>query len=283
MLLFLHKGKITFKKIINNNIKILKIFSAIFIMAASLSLMLMSACSNNSGTADDKSDDSYTTVYSKSKYLRVGVDTTFPPFAFMMEDKISGFDIDFITEIAKRMGKELKLTHISYNDIYDKINDPEIDLIISAITQKSEKEKTVDYSEPYYVLEYTLITLTTGSYNLKEDMINKKIGLLKNEEEDLSDEFLAFYSNRSYEDVTSLINSLKAGEIDGILISVPIGAKLLKDDPNTFKFINKVESNEKYCIMLKKDSDIKDTVNRLIDLIKKDGTYEKIYDNWLKF
>ena len=47
------------------------------------------------------------------KELRAAVNATAPPFAFMENGKLVGFEVDLHAEVAKRMGKQLSLIHIS--------------------------------------------------------------------------------------------------------------------------------------------------------------------------
>ena len=44
------------------------------------------------------------------KELRAAVNATAPPFAFMENGKLVGFEVDLHAEVAKRMGKQLVMT-----------------------------------------------------------------------------------------------------------------------------------------------------------------------------
>lgn len=212
----------------------------------------------------------------------MGVDSTFPPFAFLMEDKVSGFDVDIAGEIAKRLGKELIINQISWNEIFDRINDANIDAIISGVTNTPDRQKLADFSDPYYTLEFISLTLSTSDIKLKGDLTSKKVGMLKSEIEDLNPDFLSNYAVTGYDDVVTLIKGLKAEEIQGILISIPIGVKILNEDPETYRFIQKTQSIIKYAIVFKKGSPLKDKINQIMKELKEDGTYSKIYDSWFK-
>lgn len=230
---------------------------------------------NNSGTTQSQNTES-------DDFLNIGVDSTFPPFAFLIDDKVSGFDIDLAGEIAKRLGRELKVNQISWNEIFERINDTDMDAIISGVSNSPDRQKLADFSEPYYALEFISLTLNTSSIKLKEELLNKKVGMLKNEMEDLSTDVLSGYSIIGYDDAVALINALKAEEIQGILISIPIGVKILNEDPDIYRFVNKLESSIKYSIVLKKGSPLTDRINEVLEELQDDGTYKIIYDKWFK-
>ena len=46
------------------------------------------------------------------KELRAAVNATAPPFAFMENGKLVGFEVDLHAEVAKRMGKQLVMTNM---------------------------------------------------------------------------------------------------------------------------------------------------------------------------
>lgn len=48
------------------------------------------------------------------KELRAAVNATAPPFAFMENGKLVGFEVDLHAEVAKRMGKQLVMTKHSF-------------------------------------------------------------------------------------------------------------------------------------------------------------------------
>ena len=247
-----------------------------------LSLLAISCGKNNDVKIKSSVQSTETESTESMKYLNIGVDSTFPPFAFLMEDRVSGFDIDIAGEIAKRLGRELKITQISWNEIFERINDAGIDAIISGVSNSAERQKSNDFSEPYFALEFISLTLSSSSITLQEDLTNKKVGMLKNEMEDLSPDLLSEYLVTGYDDVVALIKGLKAEEIQGILISIPIGVKILNEDPDSYRFINRMESIIQYSIVLKKGSTLTDKVNQALKELRDDGTYKKIYDSWFK-
>ncbi len=265
-------------KIILIKILILLVISVLFIALTTSYACKKTELKNNLN--DSTSSLTNTTVF--SKFLNVGIDATFPPFAFLCGEEIKGLDVDLVNEIALRLGKELKIVQVSYDEIYEKINDPEIDIIISAIIPNPEKQKIVEYSNPYYTLEYTLIALTTSKLAIGNDFISKKIGLVKSEIENLNPDLLLNYSISKYDDAVTLINALKSQEIDGILISAPIGIKMLKDDPDAYKLVEKVKSNASYSILIKKGTGLTQKINEVLKDINDDGTFTEIYNKWLR-
>ena len=69
----------------------------------------------------------------------VGFDANLPPMGFTADDgSYTGFDIDCATEVAKRMGRELKLQPIVWDVKDSELNSGTIDCIWNGFTMNIE-------------------------------------------------------------------------------------------------------------------------------------------------
>ncbi len=266
----------------NNNINKLKISVFIFLSIAILIIYagVLTACESDAANsqASSESETQKLTIYSTK--LLVGSDVTYPPFEYVEDSKTIGFDIDIASEIAKRLKKELEIIPITWDSSYDLPGDIKVDMIISAVTRTEDKEEIADFSDPYYIMEYMLVTISEAKLILREDLRDKKIGMLTNKSEDLSAQYLKDFTIETYSDVILLIEGLKNKDIDGILISIPLGKNIIEENNGLFNIIEIVESEKEYNIVFLEDSPLKDEVNIILEEIQQDGTYQEIYDKW---
>ncbi|MDU5915887.1 MAG: transporter substrate-binding domain-containing protein, partial [Negativicoccus succinicivorans] len=66
------------------------------------------------------------------KVLRVGAETTFPPFEFADEKgNYSGFDLDLIHAIAADLGYKVEFKSMGFDALIPALNSKQIDVIIS--------------------------------------------------------------------------------------------------------------------------------------------------------
>lgn len=93
-----------------------------------------------------KSESSMRTDESR---MIVGVSADFPPFSFMQEGKIVGFDIDIIEEIARRMGKKIEFKNMPFGTLLPSLQLGSIDVIASGLTATPERAKKVLFTTPY--------------------------------------------------------------------------------------------------------------------------------------
>jgi len=261
-----------FKK---KNKKFFLFFINIFLSAVIISLLLSTVnCRISDNTGDENTD---------GESLIVGCDATYPPFASMKNGSIVGFDIDIIREIGERMGREIEIESITWDNTYVFPEDMDLNMIISAIPIVKEMESLVDFSEPYFVMEYMLVTLSGIDIKTKEDLEGKEVGVLSSEENYLDEDYLRFFRIEAYNDITAMFEDLRNENISGALISLPIGTNLMTENEGIYSVVEVIKSNKEFGIVLKKGSALKEEVNRIIEEIVQDGTYDEIYGRWFDY
>ena len=258
------------KKVFLFSINIFLIIIIIFVTFYSISCEV-------SGDAGDERNGA------ADKKIIVGCDTTCPPFESKDDGDVEGFDIDIAREIARRMGKELEIVPIKWDFTYQIPEDLQLDMIISAVPIDEEKEDLVDFSIPYFVMEYMLIALSETDIKVKEDLEGKTIGILKIDRTDLDEDYLLTYRTEDYDDVVIMFDDLRNKNIDGVLTSLPISVNLLTENEGIYSVLEVVESNKEFAIVFSEGSILKEEVDRIIEEIIEDGTYENIYNEWFTY
>ena len=218
----------------------------------------------------------------KSKIL-LGTDATYPPFEFVQDSIVVGFDIDIAQEIASRLEKELEIIPISWDFSYKIPEDERLDMIISAVSAEEDNSEFVDFSDPYYIMEFMFLVLLDDKLKIKEDLKEKKIGMIDHEIKDLSPEYLEDYTVEEYKDVLLMLEELRNKNIDGLLISVPVGKNIIEENCAIYRVLEVVKSERAFSIVFHKGSPLRDEVNRILSEMDEDGTYQQIYDKWFSF
>jgi polar amino acid transport system substrate-binding protein len=106
-----------------------------------------------------------------------GIDANFPPFAYV--DKTgqpSGFDIDAINWIAKKMGFEVKHQPMDWDGIIPNLVAKKIDFVASGMSITEERAKVVNFSNPYWEIKQVFVAKKDGG--LSVDDVKTKGGAL---------------------------------------------------------------------------------------------------------
>lgn len=260
---------------------IISIFIVLFVLFAGL--MGLAGCDRfGNVTAAENSQGSNSSQENKN-LLNVGSDTTYPPFEFIDNGEIAGFDIDLIKEITSRMKKEIEITSGSWDPEFKDLIDGKLDIIISAVPIETGKTAIVDYSRPYYTLEYLLVSLNGSEIKIKEDLAGKRIGVLKVGKSNISEDYLTDYEVLDYEDIIDMLDALRNKEIEAVLINLPLAVSLLKDNKDMYLVLDKINSDRELAIVFKKGSSLVSEVNQTLDAMVADGEFQSIYDKWFNY
>jgi polar amino acid transport system substrate-binding protein len=74
----------------------------------------------------------------------------FPPFGYVENGKMVGFDIDLGNEIARRLGVKPQWEKIDFSGLLPALNSKRVDMLLTAMTWTPERAKRITFSTPYY-------------------------------------------------------------------------------------------------------------------------------------
>ena len=284
-------NKVNFKRNYTTNGKTSAIKSSIIISISIMLFLLFSGLTGlagcdsfgNTTVSENSQGSSQVTSIENKNLLIVGSDTTYPPFEFIDSGDIAGFDIDLIKEVVSRMKKEIEITSISWDPEFKDLIDGKLDIVISAVSIEAGKTAIVDFSKPYYTLEYLLVSLSGSEIKTKEDLVGKKIGVLKVGKSNISEDYLINYEVSDYEDIMDMLDALGNKEIEAVLVNLPLAVSLLKDNKDMYLVLDKINSDREFAIVFKKGSPLVWQVNQILDTMVTDGKYQSIHDEWFNY
>jgi polar amino acid transport system substrate-binding protein len=82
--------------------------------------------------------------------LVVGTSDVGLPFTAVKDNRLVGFDIELCERFAASLGKEAKFANMDFGSLIAAVSAGKVDLISSAIYVTEERQKQIQFSEPYY-------------------------------------------------------------------------------------------------------------------------------------
>lgn len=110
-------------------------------------LVLLGACSKTD-TADT------------GKVITVAVSPTIPPMLFEENGKYAGIDLDIFTGYCQSRGCRFKITAYDWLGMLGAVSSGQADVAFSGISITDKRKEAMDFSEPYYVSTWQLISLS---------------------------------------------------------------------------------------------------------------------------
>lgn len=268
-----------------------KISLAVFAMMMVAMLAVFAGCSSssdtNSGTADSGTaqDNSLQKVLDKGT-LVLGLDDSFPPMGFRDENNnIVGFDIDVATEVANRMGVELKLQPIEWSTKEMELNTGSVDCLWNGLSIDDERKQAMDLSEPYMTNRMVLVVLNDSEYTDQASLAGKTIGVQNGstaekilEESDFSK---TIGNTIGFKDNVTAFMELETKGIDAIFMDEVVANYAITSQNKDFKVLEDGLTEEEYAVGFKKgNTALKNEVQKYIDEMKADGTMTQISEKW---
>jgi polar amino acid transport system substrate-binding protein len=222
--------------------------------------------------------------------LIVGVSPDYPPFEFIENEEIVGFDIDLIKALGNEMGKEIEIKDMEFSALIPSLNTGKVDAIISGLSGSDERSGNMWFSIPYYKSSLSVITKADANITSFEDFPpNSKLGVQTgttmewyinefNKGKDEPIEVMSMGSN------FVLIAQLKLGKIDGVIVEKAQSPSFVKNSPNLTFFEVKEnqfsENGKSYVIGVKKGSKLIVEINEGIEKLKSNGKMKDLLEKW---
>ena len=212
-----------------------------------------------------------------------GIDFGFPPFGYVDKDgKPTGFDVESLNWIAKKMGFKVKHQPMDWDGIIPALLAKKIDIIASGMSATAERAQKVDFSIPYYEVTQVLVVPEKDKTTLP-DMLKsgKKIGVQRGTVTAKLLEELVTKPGYKFEvvpyDSTDLsMEDVKIGRIAGSGMDSTIAKEIMKTPG--FKVAGTFDAKpEKYgYAMRKEDKEFQKKINEGLKLLMADPYWQEL-------
>ncbi len=139
----------------------------------------LNACSNST-TTSEPSNSASTAASSNSNVIKVGSDLTYPPFAYMSDNKPNGFDVEFMNLLGKASNQKIEFVDTRFANLIPGLNSKKFETIASALYITPEREQQVNFI-PYAQVGGVLITRKGDESTAQkpEDLCGKTVASIK--------------------------------------------------------------------------------------------------------
>ncbi|MEU6095697.1 transporter substrate-binding domain-containing protein [Streptomyces sp. NPDC047079] len=211
----------------------------------------------------------------------------YPPFQSEIHGKVQGFDVSLVDLVAKDLGVKQQILDTPFENFKTGafLNSGECDLAAAGMTITPERKKNVDFSDPYFdATQAVLVDKKSGVDSLAGlKAKGKKLGAqAQTTGEDYAKK--QGFDPISFESSDAVLNGLRTGQVQAVIIDFPVVQGWLKDkaNANAFKVVDNLSTGEQYGFTVKKgNTKLLAAVNKAIADAKADGTYKKLYEQWI--
>ncbi|WDF83176.1 transporter substrate-binding domain-containing protein [Lacticaseibacillus pabuli] len=244
-------------------------------------VVMLSGCGNSVANRDTLANAKKT----DSIVWGVKADTNLFGLMNIKTGKIQGFDIDIAKALTKKiLGKKghAKFTQVTSDTRMPLIKAGNIDAIIATMTITPERAKQVDFSNVYFKAGGSILVKKGSPIKSVKDL-KKGTKVIVVQGSTYGDSIKKAAPNTQVlqlADYASAFTALKSGQADALSTDNGILYGMSLQDKN-YVVVGGTYTNEPYGIAVNKgQKPFRNAINKALDEIKADGTYDKIAQKW---
>jgi len=266
-------------------------------MFAALALVL-AACGDDTDAGDgtDDTGDTGTTVAVEDLSLvaegtlTVCTDAPYPPMEIEDPDAeggYTGFDIELMRAIADDLGLELAVNNTGFDPITSGLamEAGDCDVAAASITINEEREENIDFSEPYFSGDQSLLALDESGLTALADFGGSSIAVQTGTTGEI-------YAQENAPDDAELVSfdapgdmflALEADNVQGVLQDIVTNGDYALNNEGA-SVVETYPTEEFYGFAVEEEGaeDILEAVNAALTKFQDDGTYDQIYADWFE-
>lgn len=262
--------------------KIKKLAAAV--LATVMAVSLVGCGSGSKGTENE--GDTLSKVLADGK-LVAAIEVGSEPFSFMdtATNEYIGFNIDIMNGFCESIGVELELVPMEFSELFESLNAGKVDMASANISRTKARSATCLFTDPV-------------THSLGIAMVNAESKLTSTDELNDSSKTVIAPSGGVYLEIAEemfpdakiegigssadAIAALKAGRADAYLTDTNTSSVMMKDD-NSLAILPEPISVDTVAFALKmetKSYTLRDAFNNYLKVIKLDGSYSDICEEW---
>jgi polar amino acid transport system substrate-binding protein len=225
----------------------------------------------------------------KGRKLKVGSDTTYPPFEFVdtKTQKIVGFDVDMVNEVCKLINCSAEFITTNFDTIFVALAQKQFDMVASGVTVTDERKKTIDFGDSYLKYGETLL-VKAGDTTVKSKDDLKNVKIIVGVQTGTSNEQTALKlvadqqkQIKRFDTFDQAVAALIAGDVNCVEIDQPAALGYMATNPGKIETIKENFTSDDLAFAFQKgDKELMDAFNAGLNALRQNGTYDKLKDFW---
>jgi polar amino acid transport system substrate-binding protein len=220
------------------------------------------------------------------RILRVGSDTTYPPFEMVDEDgQIVGFDVDVVDAICERINCVAEFVTTAWDGIFPALAAGEFDMVASGVSITEERDEIVDFSDPYLVVGQSITTRVEDASLTEADFTAEGSSLtlgaqLGTTNAQLGQELVGDRRLRLYDTFNAAVLALLNGDVDGVIIDDTAAEAFVQQYAGELVVEIRGLTSDPLGLVFQEGDPLQDDFDAGLDIIQEDGTLDALIAEW---
>ncbi len=242
------------------------------ILASFFLLLTLAACSRDENFAD------------KDEII-VATSADNPPYEYIQDGKVIGFDIDIINAIGNELGKKVVIKNLDFPALLPSLSTNSVDMVIAALTMTDERKIHIDFSDGYAATTMVVMFKKEDDFKSLNNLNGKVIGVQSGSSwEAYANSLVGKIPDIRIKALANnliLVEELKSGNVDALIMEEMQVKKFEENIPNLNSF-PLMDTRQEFAIALPHGAELTNIVNGAIKQLKESGELTKIKEKWVK-
>lgn len=222
----------------------------------------------------------------------VGTSADYPPFEYVEDGKIVGFDIELITSLLEKLNYTVEVQDIGFDSLIPSLVNDKIDVIAAAMTITPDREEQIDFSDPYYNSDQSILVQTDSDPNIDEDedLSNLIIGVQTGTTGELwvidnliniTNATMTDDQLKRYDTYTLAVLDLDNGNVDAIILDNPVAESFAKDEDRRVEYV--IQTDEYFGFgVLKGNEELLNGLNEELEIFMESNEWATLLNEYFE-
>ncbi|MFK4785150.1 transporter substrate-binding domain-containing protein [Fusobacterium sp. MFO224] len=222
-------------------------------------------------------------IYGTDTYV-VGFDPYAPPFQYIENGIVKGFNIELLNRIGRSNDLKFKYVPINNGEGIEKLKNKEVDILMGIRFHKAE-ERILNFSESLIQTKACIVAPKNKVESIKNNLSYKHF-LVAVEKDSIEYNYLNSIKRINFNtsfDQETVYDTLKLGRADFLVGIKEVMAHLLSRDKisDDYVFLDNYEIQVGYYLgTLHGNEALMEKIDKELKELKFNGTYKKLYNKW---
>jgi len=217
------------------------------------------------------------------RVISIGSDTTYPPHEFIEDGVVKGFDVDVVAAICERINCVPNWVTTAWDGIFPALANGEFDMVVSGVTITEERDKIVDFSDPYIVVQQGILMRVSDKGATIDDF---KSGAMKLASQNgttnaaLGEELVGRDNLALFDSFNNAVIAVQNGDVDGVIIDSTSAAAYEQEFAGELAVGITGLSSDPLGLVFQEGDAMQDDFNEGLAAIIADGTLQELTIKW---
>jgi len=219
-------------------------------------------------------------LWGDDKEYVVGTNAEYPPFEYLEDGEIKGFDPELIQLLSEKVGFKYKWANMNFDGLIPAIQTNKIDIVIAGMSVTPERENAVLFSMPYLTSKTAFVTNKKNPIKGLDDLENKTYGAELGTTKEATARKIKGAEVVPFSNNTAALIALKNGRVDGIVMDESVAINYAESNPEDLLYVGAVDGEPKAIGFNKASTELKEKIDAAIQELIDDGTIEKLKEKY---